>query len=726
MKLQKLFLVRGVEQLCKALLVSMVVILTSAAAQAQNQGNNWVFGNHAGLNFPIGGGPPVSFGGAAISTQEGSATMSDQNGNLLFYTDGRTVWNKNNAVMPNGTGLLGGSSATQSALIVPLPCSECTTYLVFAVNEMLPQKQQTLSYSVVDMNLSGGLGAVTTKNTILRTAVSEKLAAVKGSSGNDFFFVAHGFSQSTIAVNNQFYVYHITCGTNGVNLVGTETTYAVGSPHQNGANTQHPSAGQMQINPAGTLIACAVNTAFVEILNFNSTTGAITQGPPRTYSASSPPFQHSSTYGLSFSPNSGFLYVSTLVAPSRLFQLDISTSTWNTTPLAVGSSTGYDIGQLQLGPDKKIYVARSGNAFISVINSPDFAACAFQSNGATLSSGATCQLGLPTTIAGDFSCTGTNPPGRDCDFAVTPACPGQASTFTDLSANATSWSWDFGDGSPLSSLSNPSHVYSSSGPFTVTLIVNGGCKVVKSIALPAAPSPPIITGPTTTCQSGTYSVVLPPSVTANWTVTNGTPTSGSGSSITVNWNPGANGLVAVTLTNNKTCCSVTNQLFVRACDTASECCKDVKLSVVKKNLVAQGAGLYTFTPTLTVLSGMGNITKVTATVISTSITFVPGNCGISGAASSYVPNPATAPAGFSSSLPVPFSTEVVWTTSGAGVSLSGGVDFPFDIKFPPAPGSITCHDLLSFCVKFTITDEKCNSCQIIQCYGPIKRSGGAD
>jgi PKD repeat protein len=49
-------------------------------------------------------------------------------------------------------------------------------------------------------------------------------------------------------------------------------------------------------------------------------------------------------------------------------------------------------------------------------------------------------------------------------------------TFTDASTVAspttiTEWSWNFGDGSPLSSAEDPSHTYSSPGTFTVTLTV---------------------------------------------------------------------------------------------------------------------------------------------------------------------------------------------------------------------------------------------------------------
>lgn len=47
--------------------------------------------------------------------------------------------------------------------------------------------------------------------------------------------------------------------------------------------------------------------------------------------------------------------------------------------------------------------------------------------------------------------------------------------FTDESAgNATSWSWDFGDGQS-SSLQNPVHTYTQAGLYTVELTVSGPC-----------------------------------------------------------------------------------------------------------------------------------------------------------------------------------------------------------------------------------------------------------
>jgi hypothetical protein len=57
--------------------------------------------------------------GGETSTDEGTSVACDKNGQLLFYTDGVTVWNKNHQLMKNGTGLFGDFYAAQSAVIIP-------------------------------------------------------------------------------------------------------------------------------------------------------------------------------------------------------------------------------------------------------------------------------------------------------------------------------------------------------------------------------------------------------------------------------------------------------------------------------------------------------------------------------------------------------------------------------------------------------------------------------
>ena len=68
------------------------------------------------------------------------------------------------------------------------------------------------------------------------------------------------------------------------------------------------------------------------------------------------------------------------------------------------------------------------------------------------------KLNIPSALA-EFTASSTS------------ICPSESVTFTDASISATSWNWDFGDGS-TSVLQNPSHVYNSTGNYTVTLTVS--------------------------------------------------------------------------------------------------------------------------------------------------------------------------------------------------------------------------------------------------------------
>jgi gliding motility-associated-like protein len=68
-------------------------------------------------------------------------------------------------------------------------------------------------------------------------------------------------------------------------------------------------------------------------------------------------------------------------------------------------------------------------------------------------------------------------------------CLGDAANFIDNSAapgsTVTQWAWNFGDGSPISSVQSPSHTYAAAGTYTVTLNITSaaGCQAVNNIAM---------------------------------------------------------------------------------------------------------------------------------------------------------------------------------------------------------------------------------------------------
>src|SRR6188768_576787 len=181
----------------KLLHVSIFTFI-SLSCIAQGEYNQWCFGSLAGLDFNS--GSPVAVN-SQVNTTEGSSSIADAAGNLLFYSDGITVWNKNHIAMPNGTGLNGGVSSTQSALIVAQPQTP-SIYYVFTTAEA--QGASGFCYSIVDMSLQGGLGDVTTKNVQLFTPSAEKVCATKHANGIDIWVLGHEMG------TNNFIAYLLT------------------------------------------------------------------------------------------------------------------------------------------------------------------------------------------------------------------------------------------------------------------------------------------------------------------------------------------------------------------------------------------------------------------------------------------------------------------------------------------------------------------------------------
>jgi hypothetical protein len=95
---------------------------------AQNEYVNWYFGTYIGLNFC--NGVHISEVNQFSSDYSASATFSDKaTGQMLFHTDGQTVYNSQYQIMQNGTGLKGNNESAQGALIVPQPGNDSTYYI---------------------------------------------------------------------------------------------------------------------------------------------------------------------------------------------------------------------------------------------------------------------------------------------------------------------------------------------------------------------------------------------------------------------------------------------------------------------------------------------------------------------------------------------------------------------------------------------------------------------
>jgi len=355
---------------------------------------NWIFGHGARINFKNN-----TVTTSAINTAEGSSSISDSTGDLLFYTDGMSVWDKNNNPMPHGFGLHGNSSSTQSALIVP--CS-CNKYFVFETDAAENHYAGGLQYSVVDMNANGNLGDVTTKNVPLLANASEKMAGVSDGFGGEWL-VAHKM------LTNEFFAYHIVAGSD-CTLKDAKIS-PVGAVFSTSGNADF-GQGQMKISPDGNLLADAgysyLTSSFVELFQFNKITGAVTNlGNTTAHDTSTDGF-----YGVEFSPDSQSLYVTTNLFNNFLYSYSVSSALTARTPIHNYGLIRYTIGALQLAPDGKIYLALRNQQYLDVLPFPNSGG-GWTGAHLNLASGTSSQIGLPTVVAGDFSCTPT--PDACCD-----------------------------------------------------------------------------------------------------------------------------------------------------------------------------------------------------------------------------------------------------------------------------------------------------------------------
>ncbi len=191
------------------------MLFFSVSVLAQKQANVWIFGTGDVLDFNSGN--PVGSSGVPMYTQEGSASVCDSAGNLLFYTNGGGretfassvtndpghIWNRNYNVMYNMQGVEGGGfSAIQSSVIFKKP-GEQNKYYVFTMEEMedtvnaspsiiaAQPNGRGLSYFVVDMTLNNGLGGVVQADQRLFTPSAEGLCAIRHQNGEDYWILAH-------------------------------------------------------------------------------------------------------------------------------------------------------------------------------------------------------------------------------------------------------------------------------------------------------------------------------------------------------------------------------------------------------------------------------------------------------------------------------------------------------------------------------------------------------
>lgn len=441
----------------------MLILIPFSNTTAQKEHDIWYFGSYAGLNFSNGSPQPI-YGGKVYS-MEGCASMADKDGNLLFYTNGYMVWNRNHEVMPNGQGLTGGQgSSTQAALILPKAGKDKQFY-VFTVEE--EGRPGGLSYSVVDIEQNGGLGDVVEKNIRLISPTSEKVTAVRHCNGKDVWIITH------VLGNNSYAAFLVTA--QGVQPTPVISKVGIWVERRYGT-----MAGQLKASLDGKKLAAAHSTIAVELLDFDAATGKVSN-PVTIFK------EHGFAYGVEFAPSGSLLYISVYsrfdntISKFRadVLQFDLSGGTEekiqrSRIELFTTYEVPYQIDAFQLGPDGKIYTTHYRKNFLGRINNPEAKGLACNYEPAAVQLTTNIESGLPTIFYYK----------KLVDTITAQSTSGMCTTVpihfkSSILSAAQPLLWDFGD--PASGVQNtsaiqqPVHTFSKPGAYNIRLIKFNPC-----------------------------------------------------------------------------------------------------------------------------------------------------------------------------------------------------------------------------------------------------------
>ncbi len=332
---------------------------------------SWYGQPYGGVNFDFNGGIlNTSYQSRSMNFSTTNGEICDKNGNLLFYTNGVRIANSQDNVMQNGNGLNPayytnqtyhdslGLSISQANLIIPFPDDTSKFYLFHETIDDYGNSNCTfyLYYSIIDMTMDSGLGAVVQKNVVLLddSLVDGRLAACKHANGRDWWLICHHFNSI------KYYKYLITPG--GIQGPFTQD---VGSVHG-------IYIGQCVFSPDGSKLAYYEVGRNLDIFNFDRCTGDI--------SLIDSTFINDGALGggIAFSPNSKILYASSM---NSVYQFDMNSADILASRITVATWDGYyspnppfaaNFFLSELAPDGKIYI-NCGNSTmdIHVINNPD-------------------------------------------------------------------------------------------------------------------------------------------------------------------------------------------------------------------------------------------------------------------------------------------------------------------------------------------------------------------
>ncbi len=439
----------------------LVVLFSTEVLFAQGEWNNWYFGAKAGVTFQN-GTPPTVLMNSSMYVSTISNVISDSSGQLLLYSHGGAIWNRQHQYMLNGYGLHGFNNQ-ESVVSVPLPGNH-SLYYVFT-NDMirLPPSLPgfTFEYNIVDMALDNGLGGIIPgyKNIIVSGAeLSEgAITAVVHRNNSDYWIIV------PISDNpKRFHSYLLTKG-------GLQPPVISISPLLTSWMVDGLIPYQIRVSPDGMKFAVTAHDDRIGVFSFNPLTGVITS----LFTFSIPGFEI--LYSVVYSVSNKYLYVMARKTSSDHHSIwRYNASKTDSTEFVKSGEKVVDLnyyGKMQLGPDNKLYISKRrlyslDVDSLSVIKYPDLpvSQCGYQDNYVALQGRSTREC-LPFFVQRYFAYI------HHSGF-----CQGASICFEPNTwPPPDSLWWDFGDPSSgvanFSNDSTPEHIFNTPGIYTVKMIV---------------------------------------------------------------------------------------------------------------------------------------------------------------------------------------------------------------------------------------------------------------
>ena len=445
----------------KKIFVSVGIVIFSIIKSAGQDYTDlhWKFGNTSnGIDFDKGNytARVSADKSVAFSSQGGLVVADPLNGNILFYTDGNTVYDRDHQIVPNGMGLSAMSSASQRVVGCPVPGSQRLFY-IFTYTDA------EIQYSLFDREALGNAsvipaGVITSKNESTLFKNPSGAVAIIPSADRSFFWL---LGQNKL--NRRYQLLKITSASMDTSSFSFENA--------NNPSLEAAGFSFFSLRNDSLLIAVAPKTAQrnIQILSFKPSTGKLAFVKQLFNTAVSDGITES-IFGVEWSFNGSQLYYSRYGSSSSLqgkvYQYDIQKNTSQVIfPNPKVSNGLYRSFGLKKAPDRNIYhiyqESNGGAFFLGIIKQADSTADKIKYEERAL-------FGNAGTRAMQFSVSA--PPAQfrfQMSFQTTGICQKNTTVFfPDVSPNPESVRWAFGDGENSLHYA-PIHEYQNPGTYTV-------------------------------------------------------------------------------------------------------------------------------------------------------------------------------------------------------------------------------------------------------------------